>query len=106
MDQLLDELADHARGSVTDVIGTAEGVELRGVTHDSRDVGRDTLFACVRGTAFDGHDYAAQAVADGAVALLVDHPLGGIADGSPDRRRRHPSPARTDLRGRVRPSQP
>jgi len=80
MDQLLDELADHARGSVTDVIGTAEGVELRGVTHDSRDVGRDTLFACVRGTAFDGHDYAAQAVADGAVALLVDHPLGGIAD--------------------------
>ena len=80
MDQLLDELADHARGSVTDVIGTAEGVELRGVTHDSRDVGRDTLFACVRGTAFDGHDYAAQAVADGAVALLVDHPLGGIAE--------------------------
>ena len=62
------------------MIGTAEGVELRGVTHDSRDVGRDTLFACVRGTAFDGHDYAAQAVADGAVALLVDHPLGGIAD--------------------------
>src|SRR6478735_4992269 len=80
MDQLLDELADHARRSVTDVIGTAEGVELRGVTHDSRDVGRDTLFACVRGTAFDGHDYAAQAVADGAVALLVDHPLGGIAE--------------------------
>ena len=45
------------------------------VTHDSRNVGHGTLFCCVRGERHDGHDFAASAVASGAVALLVDHEL-------------------------------
>ncbi len=78
MDALVDELGVRGRGSVVDVVGAAGQVELREVTHDSRRVGSNTLFACIRGAAFDGHDYAARAVADGAVALLVDHPLADI----------------------------
>ena len=35
-----------------------------------------TVFFCVRGFTRDGHDFAADAVARGAVALVVDHPLG------------------------------
>src|SRR3954452_21300493 len=53
-------------------------LELDGVTHDSRAVMTSSLFACLRGANFDGHDHAAQAVEAGAAALLVDHALAGI----------------------------
>jgi UDP-N-acetylmuramoyl-L-alanyl-D-glutamate--2,6-diaminopimelate ligase len=48
------------------------------VTHDSRRVGPGALFCCVRGANRDGHEFAADAVSRGAVALLVDHELDGI----------------------------
>ena len=35
-----------------------------------------TLFFCVPGQRSDGHDHAADAVARGAVALVVERPLG------------------------------
>ncbi len=50
-------------------------VVVSGVTHDSRQVVDGSLFCCVRGSTTDGHDHAAAAVAAGATALLVDHPL-------------------------------
>ena len=53
-------------------------VELLGVAHDSRAVAPGALFACLRGAASDGHDHAAQAVASGATALLVDHELPAV----------------------------
>jgi UDP-N-acetylmuramoyl-L-alanyl-D-glutamate--2,6-diaminopimelate ligase len=53
-------------------------VEVRDACHDDRDVRADSLFCCVRGERVDGHDLAASAVARGAVALLVDHPIEGI----------------------------
>ncbi len=49
------------------------------VTHDSRRVGPGALFCCIRGANRDGHGFAAEAVSNGAVALLVDHELEGIA---------------------------
>jgi UDP-N-acetylmuramoyl-L-alanyl-D-glutamate--2,6-diaminopimelate ligase len=66
----LDELIA-AAGAVQ---GTA--VEITGLAYDSRDVRPGTLFFCVRGYQSDGHDFAAQAVARGAVALVVERPLG------------------------------
>jgi len=50
-------------------------VEVTSVTHDSRRVRPDALFACIRGSHFDGHEHAAEAVAGGAVALLVEREL-------------------------------
>src|SRR6187551_1681475 len=52
--------------------------DLDGVTHDSREVTTASLFACLRGSNFDGHDHAAQAVEAGAAALLVDHELVNV----------------------------
>ncbi|MGI9053379.1 MAG: UDP-N-acetylmuramoyl-L-alanyl-D-glutamate--2,6-diaminopimelate ligase [Ilumatobacteraceae bacterium] len=46
-----------------------------GVTHDSRSVEPGMLFACLRGEHHDGHTHGAAAVAAGAVAMLVDHPV-------------------------------
>lgn len=76
-------------------LGAAEVVETRGdpasievdaVTHDSRLAGPGTLFCCLPGHHVDGHDFAPQAEARGAVALLVERfvdagvPQGRVAN--------------------------
>lgn len=38
---------------------------------DSRNITKDMLFVALKGENFDGHDYAAQAIAQGAAAVLV-----------------------------------
>ena len=45
------------------------------VVVDSRRVTRGCLFVAVSGARVDGHDYAAQAVADGALIVLASRPL-------------------------------
>lgn len=52
------------------------------VAYDSRKVKQGALFICLPGAKVDGHDYISQAVASGAVALLVEKEVkvsGGIA---------------------------
>jgi UDP-N-acetylmuramoyl-L-alanyl-D-glutamate--2,6-diaminopimelate ligase len=51
------------------------GVEISSLAYDSGMVGDGTLFFCVPGERSDGHDFAAQAVASGAVALVVERSL-------------------------------
>jgi UDP-N-acetylmuramoyl-L-alanyl-D-glutamate--2,6-diaminopimelate ligase len=66
--------------------GTAGGTDVTAVVHDSRAVTPGALFCCVTGARVDGHDLAADAVARGAAALLVERPTGagvpevGVAD--------------------------
>src|SRR5580765_1152420 len=57
-----------------EVVGRAP-VEVRDLAYDSRDVVSGSLFFCVPGARADGHDFAAQALAAGAVALVVERPL-------------------------------
>ena len=56
-------------------VAGAEVVEIAGLAYDSRRVAAGTLFFCVSGEHSDGHDFAAQAVAAGAAALVVERPL-------------------------------
>ncbi|MEM7141486.1 MAG: UDP-N-acetylmuramoyl-L-alanyl-D-glutamate--2,6-diaminopimelate ligase [Actinomycetota bacterium] len=58
------------------VPGPDASVVVDDVEHDSRRVGARSLFCCVAGANADGHDHAASAVEAGAVALLVERPLG------------------------------
>jgi UDP-N-acetylmuramoyl-L-alanyl-D-glutamate--2,6-diaminopimelate ligase len=51
------------------------GVEVRAVTHDSRQATPGALFCCLPGASADGHDHAPAAVASGAVALLCERVL-------------------------------
>lgn len=46
------------------------------IVYDSRRVAAGSLFCCLRGGTVDGHEFGPAAVATGAAALLVDHPLG------------------------------
>ena len=50
-------------------------LEIAAITHDSRQATPGACFACIPGAVTDGHDHAADAVARGAVALLVERPL-------------------------------
>ncbi|HEY7830003.1 MAG TPA: UDP-N-acetylmuramoyl-L-alanyl-D-glutamate--2,6-diaminopimelate ligase [Solirubrobacteraceae bacterium] len=53
----------------------SEAVEIAALAYDSRQVKPGALFFCVTGEHSDGHDFAAQAVRDGAVALVVERSL-------------------------------
>ncbi len=65
------------QGASGEVAGEAIGaVEITGLAYDSRAVAPGSLFFCVKGFQNDGHDYAAQALARGAAALVVERPLG------------------------------
>jgi UDP-N-acetylmuramoyl-L-alanyl-D-glutamate--2,6-diaminopimelate ligase len=63
-----------------DVMGAAvaEGgdAEISALAYDNRQVAPGTLFFCVRGFTRDGHEFAPDAVARGAAALVVERPLG------------------------------
>jgi UDP-N-acetylmuramoyl-L-alanyl-D-glutamate--2,6-diaminopimelate ligase len=57
-----------------DVVGRAP-VEVLDLAYDTRAVAPGTLYFCVPGAHADGHDFAAEAVERGAVALVVERPL-------------------------------
>jgi UDP-N-acetylmuramoyl-tripeptide--D-alanyl-D-alanine ligase len=54
------------------------------VVIDSREVTPGSLFVALPGTRTDGHAFAGQALAAGAVAVLAAHPVGGSALIVPD----------------------
>ena len=68
-------LAEVLRGyPVREWLGESE-VEIADLAYDNRRAGPGTLFFCVPGATSDGHDFAPEAVAAGAVALACERPL-------------------------------
>ncbi len=57
-----------------EVVGQAP-VQVLDLVYDARHATPGALFFCVPGEHADGHDFAPQAVANGAVALVVERPL-------------------------------
>jgi UDP-N-acetylmuramoyl-L-alanyl-D-glutamate--2,6-diaminopimelate ligase len=55
------------------------GVEVTDLAYDARSVTPGALFFCIPGRTADGHDYAAEAVERGAVALVLERRLEGLA---------------------------
>jgi UDP-N-acetylmuramoyl-L-alanyl-D-glutamate--2,6-diaminopimelate ligase len=53
----------------------AVSLEITDLAHDTRAIRPGALFFCVPGSTVDGHDLAPAAVASGAVALVVEHPV-------------------------------
>ena len=57
-----------------EVVGRAP-VDVTDLAYDAREAGPGSLYFCIRGSRADGHDFAPEAVANGAVALVVERPL-------------------------------
>jgi UDP-N-acetylmuramoyl-L-alanyl-D-glutamate--2,6-diaminopimelate ligase len=57
-----------------DVLGRAP-VEIADLAFDARAAGPGSLYFCVPGSRADGHDFAPEALTNGAVALVVERPL-------------------------------
>jgi len=67
-----------ATGGNADSDWHAEGVSI-----DSRSVSPGDLFVAIRGPKFDGHEFAADALAAGAAAAVVDHRPESLAADAP-----------------------
>src|SRR6478736_1760804 len=61
--------------TLRELLGDGPDVVVSSLTFDNRLVGPGTLFFCVPGFTRDGHDFAPDAVARGASALVVTRPL-------------------------------
>ena len=71
-------------GVLTDVIGPERVIglpvgEVRRLAYDSRQVEPGTLFFAVPGVHVDGHEFVPQAVERGALAVVVERQLDGLA---------------------------
>src|SRR4051795_3558380 len=68
--------------TLRELLGDGPDVAVTSLTFDNRLVAPGTLFFCVPGFTRDGHDFAGDAVARGAVGLVVERPLGlGVPEG-------------------------
>ena len=51
------------------------GIEITGVAESAASLKKGEIFICVKGYSKDGHDFAEQALKNGASALVVEHPV-------------------------------
>lgn len=73
-------LADLLNGLEATLAGDAAGVEIGGIAYRSDHVRPGDVFFCVAGLAHDGHDFAADAVSRGAVAVVALRRPPGIGE--------------------------
>src|ERR687897_2647620 len=62
--------------TLRELLGDGPDVDVVGLAYDNHAVVPGTLYFCVPGFTRDGHDFAPDAVARGAAALVVQRPLG------------------------------
>ncbi|KEK26968.1 UDP-N-acetylmuramoyl-tripeptide--D-alanyl-D-alanine ligase [Shewanella xiamenensis] len=65
-------------GALSQYLGAhrvGDDVTIQALSSDSRKIGPATLFVALKGERFDGHDFAATAIENGAIALLVEREL-------------------------------
>ncbi len=58
------------------------GVKVNGIYENAGAVKKGGVFFCVKGASFDGHDYAAEAVKNGAAAVVAQKEVRGIKCGT------------------------
>ncbi|MGH3022936.1 MAG: UDP-N-acetylmuramoyl-L-alanyl-D-glutamate--2,6-diaminopimelate ligase [Gaiellaceae bacterium] len=72
---LVTDLETLGRAAGATAVLNAAPAAVTDLAYDARAVTSGALFVCVPGIRADGHDFAATAVEQGAVALLVERPL-------------------------------
>jgi len=62
------------RVAVVEIIGDVS-VSVKSLAHSAADVKKDTMFFCINGTNHDGHDFACEAVKNGASVIVAERRL-------------------------------
>ena len=68
----LDELIEHL--DYKDLINF-KNIDITGISYNSKTTKKGDIFVCLVGEHTDGHEYAQNAIENGAVALLVEKKL-------------------------------
>ncbi len=79
----LDRLGQALRGHLAPGARPAGATPLGAVSTDTRTLAPGDVFVALRGERFDGHDFLAQAVGQGASAVVVDDPRRAAGLGRP-----------------------
>src|SRR5947209_20547895 len=80
--------------------GPVPEISVANLAYATTQVTPGSLFFCVRGFTRDGHEFAPEAIAKGAVALVVDHPLNlGVPEVVVDNVRQAMAPAAANFYG-------
>ena len=74
------KLAELLEGLTYETAAGSTDREVTGLAYDSRKVAPGDVFFCIRGLQTDGHKYAAQAAAAGAVALVCEEAPEGLPE--------------------------
>ncbi|GGC82340.1 UDP-N-acetylmuramoyl-tripeptide--D-alanyl-D-alanine ligase [Marinobacter halophilus] len=75
----LAQARDWLQATMAGTPADADSIRFDGVSTDTRSVGPGQLFVALRGEHFDGHEFLAQAQAQGAIAAVVDTEDGAVA---------------------------
>ena len=75
------KLKEIIKGIACEVRGNSE-VEVKDIQFDSRKVEAGTLFVAQPGTKVDGHEYIAQSVEAGAIAVVCQHVPADVPEGA------------------------
>lgn len=70
----LDAMAKACRGQLLGA-NDMRFLNAQGIVIDSRKIQEDYVFVAIRGERTDGHEYISQVFADGALAVVSEHPL-------------------------------
>lgn len=62
------------------LIREGKDFEVKQITADSRYVDKGSIFVCIKGSKFDGHDFALQAVNKGAFAVICERNVDIVAN--------------------------
>lgn len=54
---------------------SGEDIDVKNICDDSRYVTEGSLFVCIKGDNFDGHEFVSDAIERGAVAIIVEHDI-------------------------------
>ncbi len=71
----LAQLVDILKAELLHVPDALSLKTAQGISTDTRTVEPGQLFLALRGESFDGHLFVEQAIASGAIAAIIDHPL-------------------------------
>jgi UDP-N-acetylmuramoyl-L-alanyl-D-glutamate--2,6-diaminopimelate ligase len=75
LEELVRALPERERAAPGALPATSAVLEISSLAYDSRRVEEGALFCCIPGFRHDGHDFAARALARGALALLTERSL-------------------------------